>query len=326
MSMPKLMLLRLRENAPWIGFAGLCTVLMAWLGLYGFAWTDYEEEARPAFEALVHGHIASFLNLAPAYGGSLVLRAPFALMTDLWGGGELAVYRMVALPCLLAAIALGIYLVSDMRSRGRPALWRAIVLGVCVANPLTLQALEQGHPEELLGGVLCVTAVLLAYREQPLWAGLVLGAAIANKEWALLAIGPVLMALPARRWLCLMSAGASSALLLGPLLLVSAGRFATGVKVAAVSAGELFHPWQVWWFLGTPNHVTASPGTGQAVNLSARLGWRIEPSWLTGLTHPLIIAVALPLTMLACRRRKDPGVPLLLLSLLLLMRCMLDTW
>ena len=112
-----------------------------------------------------------FLRLAPAYGGSLVERAPFALLPGLWGGGQLAVYRMVALPCLLAAAVLGVWLVAQMRAAGRPTLWRAVALGVCVANPLTLRALELGHPEELLGGALCVAAVLLAARERPLWAG-----------------------------------------------------------------------------------------------------------------------------------------------------------
>ena len=37
---------------------------MAWLGLYGFAWNDYDTEARPAFDALVHGHALEFLRLA----------------------------------------------------------------------------------------------------------------------------------------------------------------------------------------------------------------------------------------------------------------------
>ena len=95
---------------------------MAWLGLYGFAWSDYDTEARPAFDALTHGHVLEFLRLAPAYGGSLVERAPFALLPGLWGGGQLAVYRMVALPCLLAAAALGAWLVAQMRAAGRPTL------------------------------------------------------------------------------------------------------------------------------------------------------------------------------------------------------------
>ena len=106
----------------------------------------------------------SFLRLAPAYGGSLVERAPFALLPGLWGGGALAVYRMVALPCLLAAAVLGVWLCARMRAQGHSTLARAVALGVCVANPITLRALELGHPEELLGACLCVAAVLLARR------------------------------------------------------------------------------------------------------------------------------------------------------------------
>lgn len=321
----------MRENTVCAGTAGIGLALIAWLGLYGFAWTDYEQEARPAFEALVHGHISSFLRLAPAYGGSLVLRSPFALMTDLWGGGELAVFRMVALPCLLASGALGVYLVARMRANGSSSLARAMTLGVCVVNPITVKALEIGHPEELLGGVLCVAAVLLAMRDKSLWAGVALGAAIANKEWALLAVGPVLLALPPRRWgPCIIAACAVCLVVLGPLLLASSGHFAAGVQTAAGSAGELFQPGQVWWFLGSPNHVTVSHGLIGSMPMNASLstqpGWRLEPRWLTGLTHPLIIVVALPMTMLAWRRRNDAGAPLLLLSMLLLLRCMLDTW
>src|SRR5580692_6433615 len=215
----------LRENTLCALMAGTGCATLAWLGLYGFAWNDYENEAQPAFAALVHGHLSSFLRLAPVYGGSLVERAPFALLPKLWGGGELAVYRMVALPCLLAAAALGIWLVGRMRSEGRSTFSRAMALGVCVANPLTLRALELGHPEELLGACLCVAAVLLAAHERPLWAGLALGLAIANKEWALLAVGPVLLALPSRRALCMLSAATVTAVILGPLALVGSSGF-----------------------------------------------------------------------------------------------------
>ncbi len=154
----------LRENAPCALIASGACAAMAWLGLYGFGWNDYETEARPAFEALAHGHLLGFLRLAPAYGGSLIERAPFALLPGLWGGGALAVYRMVALPCLLAVAVLGVWLVSRTRAQGRSTLARAIALGVCVANPIALRALEFGHPEELLGACLCVAAVLLAAR------------------------------------------------------------------------------------------------------------------------------------------------------------------
>ena len=128
-----------------------------------------------------------------------------------------------------------------------------------MANPITLSALEFGHPEELLGACLCVAAVLLASRGRSVWAGALLGLAIANKEWALLAAGPVLLALPARRRLpCLASAGAVAAAVLGPLVVVGSSCIRRGDPRACRGArGVIFQPWQVWWFLGAPNHVPA---------------------------------------------------------------------
>ena len=282
-----------------------------------------DTEARPAFDALAHGHVLSFLQLAPAYGGSLVERAPFALLPGLWGGGQLAVYRMVTLPCLLAAAALGVWLVAQMRAgEERSTLARAVTLGVCVANPLTLRALEVGHPEELLGGVLCVAAVLLAARERPLWAGLALGLAIANKEWALLAVGPVLLALPSRRALCMASAGAVAAIVLAPLALVGSSGFVASTRGAAAPPSTIFQPWQIFWFLrAIHGTVVLGPVRRNQVWLPhrAHLGWG-------SISHPLILAVAVPLTALLWRRENRRSDALALLALLLLLRCVLDTW
>ncbi|HZL54530.1 MAG TPA: glycosyltransferase 87 family protein [Solirubrobacteraceae bacterium] len=326
-----------RENALCAFLAGVGSATIAWLGLYGFAWNDYEREALPAFSALTRGHVLEFLRLVPAYGGSLVERAPFALLPGLWGGGQLAVYRMVALPCLLAGGALGVWLVAQMRAAGRPVLWRAVALGVCVANPLTIRALELGHPEELLGGVLCVAAVLLAARERPLWAGLALGLAIANKEWALLAVGPVLLALPQRRVLCLLSMSAVVGFLTVPLMLVGSGAFVAGARGVASPATVIFQPMQVFWFLG---HHSANAGRLLG---AVKHDFRLAPTWIGEVSHPLVIAVAAPLSWLAWRMRPSGGRSstagehpgrgavcqadaLLLLALLLLLRCMLDTW
>ncbi|HEV7937435.1 MAG TPA: glycosyltransferase 87 family protein [Solirubrobacteraceae bacterium] len=320
----------LRENGLCVFVAAVASATMAWLGLYGFAWTDYETEARPAFDALAQGHVVEFLRLAPAYGGSLVERAPFALLPSLWGGGELAIYRMVALPCLLAAAALGVWLVARMRSEGRSRLNRAVVLGLSVASPLTLQALEIGHPEELLGACMCIAAVLLANRNRMVPAALILGLAIANKEWALLAIGPVLLALPAkRRLLCLLIAGATSVAVLAPLALVSSGGFISGTQAVANAPSSIFQPWQIWWFLG--HHGALVHGLFD----SPKVGYRIAPGWVGGVSHPLILLVGAAVTAslwLSRRRRAGDGAllserdALLALTLLMLMRCVLDTW
>jgi hypothetical protein len=324
-----------RENALCVFLAGVGTATMAWLGLYGFTWTDYETEAQPAFGALTHGHVLEFLRLAPAYGGSLVERAPFALLPGLWGGGQLAVYRMVALPCLLATAALGVWLCAQMRDAGRPALWRGIVLGVCVINPLTLQALEQGHPEELLGAALCVAAVLVAARGRLFWAAVLLGLAIANKEWALLAIGPVLLALPSSsgesRWrqmaLCLAGAGAVTGLIIAPLMLASGGGFAASAHAVAVSSGTLFQPWQAFWFFGRHSSLVYRGGV-------AMHDYRVGPAWASIISHPSIVVVGLGASAaLWLQRSRRLGAVALsqrdtlqLLAFVLLLRCLLDTW
>jgi hypothetical protein len=180
-----------------------------------------------------------------------------------------------------------------------------------------------------------VAAVLLASRERSVWSGALLGLAIANKEWALLAIGPVLLALPARRRLpCLASAGSVAAAVLGPLLLVGSSGFVAGTRAVATASGELFQPWQVWWFLGAANHVTS--GVTRAVPIGAPLSthpeWRLAPPWLSGVTHPLIVAVGLAGALWLQRRRRTgtrtvgERDALLVLALVMLVRCVLDNW
>ncbi len=321
--------MRLRDNAAWVGLAAACAAPICWLGLGRFQWNDYAREALPAVDALVHGHLSGFFALAPAYGGALLERAPFALVPGLWDGGEFAVYRMLAAPCLLAVTALGLWLAARMRRDGLGHYARVLALALCAANPLALTALESGHPEELLGGALCVAAVLLAARARPAWAGLALGLAVVNKEWALLALGPVLLALPSRRILCVSVAGGVGATLLAPFALSAPGAFGSGVRLAASPSGAIFLPSQLWWFLGK----------------SAHDGYRVAPGWVGPVSHPLIVALAGPLTLAAwlhtrhmargaetlvanvrthiCACEADA---LLLLALLLALRFMLDPW
>src|SRR5215213_9589643 len=132
----------LRTAAAWLPLALAGAALMAWMGLRGFAFSDYDREAAPAYLALAHGHVGAFLSLAPAYGGSLMLRAPFAMAPDLWGGGELAVFRAAALPCALAGVALGLALAAQALARGLGRGTAALALTVCAANPITWRAFE----------------------------------------------------------------------------------------------------------------------------------------------------------------------------------------
>lgn len=320
----------LRENVLCALFAAAGCSAIGWLGLYGASWNDYEVEVRPAFEALSHGHIHDFLRLAPVYGGSLIERASFALLPGLWHGGPLAVYRLAALPCLLAAAVLGVWLVARMRAERRPLLARAVALGVCVANPIALRALEVGHPEELLGACMCVAAMLLAGapavgRRRALAIGLLLGLAVANKQWAALAVAPVLLALPpGRRLACLTTALGSAALVEAPFLLGASGSFLASTGGAAAPGSAVFQPWQLWWFLG--HHGALVHGLYGV----PKPGYRIGPAWAGAVSHPLIPAAALALAGALWVRtrgaRMSSQQAMLALAVTLLGRCLLDTW
>ncbi len=310
---------RLRDHAPALLFATAGVWAMSFIALYGFGWNDYSVEVAPAYGALTSGHVWTFLQLAPAYGGSLELRAPFALLPGLWGGGEVSVYQSVSIACLIAAAVFAVWLLARMRTLGHGRLARATAMAVCVANPVTLYALQLGHAEELLGAVLCVAAVLAAQHGRAGWAGVLLGLAIANKQWGLLAIGPVLVALPEHRVRALLYAGAIAVAFYVPLWLPSLiGRSGTGAAVAQAGGGTIFQPWQLWWFLGSHGHtVVGSFGV-------LKPGYRTPPAWIANIPHPLIIALAVPATALAwLRGRRDA---LLLLAFLFALRFALDTW
>ncbi len=313
---------RLRDHGPTLAFAAFGVWAMSFVALYGFGWNDYSSEVAPAYAALTTGHLWQFLTLAPGYGGSLELRAPFALLPGLWQGGEVAVYQAVSIPCLVVAAAFAVWLVARMRALGHGRLARATALGLCVANPVTLYALQYGHAEELLGAVLCVAAVIAAQRGHASWSGLLLGLAIVNKPWAVLAIGPLLVALPDHRRRAIAIAGAVALLFYVPLwlpaLLGRSTGSAGGPSAGLGGSGSIFQPWQLWWFLGSHGAVVRN-----AFGV-VKVGYRTPPGWIQSIDHPLIVALSVPVTFFAARRRRVDA--LLLLALVLAIRFAFDSW
>jgi hypothetical protein len=84
------------------------------------------------------------------------------------------------------------------------------------------------------------------------------------------------------------------------------------------STGDLFHPQQIWWPFGVepPASFTA-----------AGHGLKTSPEWLRPITHPLIVAIAVPLSLAWWRRpNRNLDDALALLALLFLLRCLLDPW
>ena len=272
---------------------------------------DFYREALPAYLALTHGHLLAFLQLGPTYVGSLVLRAPFAIIPSIWGGGPRELYFASALPCMIALAGFCTWLAAQPRRRGGVT-WasRLSPVVICICNPLTLIALFGGHPEEILGAVLCVGAVVLAVKQRPAWAGVLVGLAVVNKSWALVAVPVVFAVMPAPRRRGVIAFLATAGLLLGPIIFARTHGVASGVSatVSASSIGGIFNPPQLLWWFG-PN------------------------AWIVQESRALIVAVAIGFGALWWIVRGRPGSPmpklpeaLLLLALVFLARAALDPW
>lgn len=301
----------------------------AWLAAGSALGTDYRIDAGPPIDALAGGDLAGFFDASPLLGTfSLLLRAPLAALA---GTDTLLEYRLGSFVLLLGAGALAVALERLMAHRGQPLHARVVAAGIIVVNPVTAEALTFGHPEEFLAAGLAVGAVVAATRDRPLAAGLLLGLALATKQWAVLAFLPALLAAPSRQARLGAVALAVTAALTLPAFLASPGSFATGatnVAGFAFNSGERVTALNVWFPFAEARFIEVPDGVTTAV-----VEKRSLPNGFVGATHIGIVLLAIPLSALWWRRRR-PGTPggasredaLLLLALLLLLRCVLDPW
>jgi hypothetical protein len=276
--------------------------------------------AGPPINALASGHLARFFDTQPFMGPlTLLLRAPFVAIARLFGGGLLLQYRLGALVCLLVAAALAAVLLGKVPDR--PWRWplQAFLLVLLLAGPLTVKTLWWGHPEELVGGLLCACAVVVASRGRPLLAGLLLGLAIATKQWALLAVLPVLVVCERDRVRLLAVAAGVGALFLLPMLIGDPSRFLSqnlhaGLALSGSKTAEVT-PTNIWFAYGR-----------EVADVVGRASDYGIPAGLSAFTHPLALVVGLALPLLFWRRFRQPTAAdaLLLLALVFLLRCLLD--
>jgi hypothetical protein len=285
-------------------------VLLARLG-------DYPSDAGPAVAALAAGSFRRAAAVPFLMGPlSIVLRAPFAWLAHRLGGGELDAYRAGIVPCLAVAAGLGIVLARRSRGVGRSRAWPVVVPMLVLLSPPSLAAVRNGHPEEALGGALCVGAVLLAVGRRPAAAGLALGLAIATKQWALLAVAPALIAIvPRGRARLAVVATLTAAVFYVPFIARDphAFRMATNMEAHVVSVAT---PETVW--------LVASHERQFRVEGSPVLTYHPTAKWIPPASHSLIIALGVLAGLALWRRPMSAAQPLAVLALLFLLRCVLD--
>ncbi|HEY5317505.1 MAG TPA: hypothetical protein VIJ20_05960 [Solirubrobacteraceae bacterium] len=288
------------------------------------------DNAGPAIAALSHGNFAGFVSQQPLMGLlSLLLRAPFVALTGALGGGQLVLYRVGTLICLLPAGLLAARLaVAPLRgtrtgSSITVSACGLVAAGALLISPPVLNAVRFGHPEEVLTATLAAVALLAAYDGRAILTGVLLGAAIGTKDWALIAVLPTFIALPAgRRRAALLAGGGVALALSAPLPLLDPAAFARASH--ALGATRLVNTLSAWWPLGT--HTAGLPAAWPAV--------QTLPGFLTkAVALPVGVAVATGLALVGSVGR--PGARLrargrcvdafALLCLLAVIRCVADT-
>ena len=288
------------------------------LTLANSATGDYAVELRPSVDLLLAGDVNGFLAGAPIYGPSVIPRAPFVLAADALGAGWVGVYLAGAVACMLAASALAYVLDGRMLALSRPRAVRAAVILTCLLAPVLTRATPMGHPEEILAGALCALTLLAALAGRPAWSGIALGAAIAAKPWAVLAILPALLAVREGRWRLLLGAGVTLVAAELPFLLAHPAG-ASGTVTTLSTTAHSFHPTQLFWPL---RDAITDPVTGATGYRGPELVHRFSHGGIVLLSVPLSAVFALRLR----RRRVTPSDALALLALLLLLRGLLDPW
>src|SRR5262245_45364642 len=222
--------MRRPRDIPVIAAAVLAAALVLAFGSTDPFWNgDYINEAWPAYVALERDGISGLLGSSPAYSGFItIVGAPATLLVDaLWGGVNPAaesigaVFRLTALPGLVLLAVLGAALGSEARRRGASPAVVLLVIALSAGSPIAYQVLMYGHPEDLVAAAGSVLAVLAARDGRATLAGVLLAAAIATKQWAVLAVLPAMLAAPRGALKIALIAGAGAAAVLVPLMLAT---------------------------------------------------------------------------------------------------------
>lgn len=275
------------------------------------------DNSAPVLDALIEGDLSRAVDVQPVVGPvSVALRLPFAAAGRALGG-ETGEYAFGAIVCLwiLAALGAGLALRAHRASRERLA--GPVTLLLLVANPVTISAIDVGHPEDLAAAALATVSILLAARNRPVLTGLCLALAVGAKPWAALA-GPVALLVLDRGHRRTIVAGAlATALLLLPPILSNPERMREGSRV--LTEQPRVYPASAWWPLAEQQ-----PGPANAPGVE-------PPSHMpAGLTRSAgqtaILALTLALSLAYMRRRREIGLEagLSLLAGLMLARCLLD--
>jgi Glycosyltransferase family 87 len=286
---------------------------------------DYPNDGGPALDALLRGDLHAFANANPAMGDvSLLARAPFVALAYLGHHpSELELYRWGVFPCVLSVALLALWFARIARTRGVGLVGQWAIVLVALVNPVVSSAVALGHPEELMTSSLCIAALVAALQRRPLLATVLLGLALACKEWAVVGVLPVLLALDRDRWWAFFGALATAAIVTVPEVVGGPLSYLKNQLYLARGVGVDPSTLSWWWPLAPPRttHVLVEGRDVAIVRhpLPPRIAYSLHSLIVTG---DVLIAAVIGWTRRLPLRRDDAFA---LMAIVMLLRCSLDT-
>lgn len=253
-----------------LGLSAIVLRLFGTLGKHG----DYVLEAADAIRRAADGDLLSLYDghIPPLmWPLALVVRVPFVVIGQLLGISAADIYGEVgprdqlvqtqfalgsvgtlALTGTLVALAVA-YVMAGRRGLGRWAF--AFACGGLVAwNPMSLNAVAWGHPEEVLMAGLLACGVVLLARGRWLSGAVAVGLAVATKQPALLVVPALFFMVPVGRRLKATAVGAAAAAVVTvPFIVTSLGAFVSQNHSATQTSASYqpLSPQSLWYPSGT---------------------------------------------------------------------------
>ncbi len=284
---------------------------------------DYPTDAGPPISDFLRGDYGGFFGHEPAMGSlALLLRLPFAALALIGSPTPRSIYLWGSVPCVVSVGLVGLWLARIAALRGTGRVGRLAIVVVCLVNPLVRNALALGHPEELLTASLAVASLVAACRRQRLAPAILLGLALASKQWSVVFVLPILLLSDSRRRSLLIMTVVACAISL-PLFAGSPTDF-VHTQIGLVHSQFLEPAAESWLYPVAPSVRVPITLDGHAAFVSVA---RLSPA-VVGMLHPLIVIFSGLLAAVLWRRtrgRPSPDEAFALVALIMLLRCTLDT-
>ena len=284
---------------------------------------DFDWQFLPVIDALARGNLhaaaLSFPVVGPAW---LLLATPFD--AAVFHADVRTVFLVTALPAVAIYVGVVLWLRRLVEKTGQSQSIALALVLLLLVNTAVVRAVHWGHPEEIMCAALLLCAALAASRAHWLVTAVLLGVAVATKQWALLGVVPILCAAPRARIPIAVVAAAIVVLLTAPFVIAAPHRMETVARYTA-------NPQKFWNRRGDETHVTAPdviwPFAERRHEVRAGLHVRsgVVPDWVVTASHALIAALVLLLVWLGLRdTRAGPDRWLGVLALIFLLRCLLE--